>query len=830
MPYLSRRDKAGRLQALAELGKTSKHLPTTLVEDLLLLDLGLDERVLLLEAAGSGDRRVLEHFLTSQFQAAHQDLAALAVRLWALKSDHLMWFRVLAAARAPLVPQRVLYTALDFAADGGGALLVEEAAKREGLEELSPAFWSLVLTRAVQWNVETPPLTKLAAKIVGELDAPYAPDNKAVPAALSYVARFAPKEIHALRVASRVAEPWRDVVRAIALTLEEGEAQREVLTKLAQKPPKTKATFRWLETMPPLWLRFELDSATVAAALTTMDPAADDRLGFEPFGGVKEQVLVDALAQVKDDAAFGRAVARVLGLLPRPAPASFLDRLKDRIRGSQDPAQLLGQLPLSLRLALTGEDQALKQEEQDVLGRSPKVRAARFVEPQMDGPDFAARRAFFDCAFRNLAPSAGRAKDPPHGFFPLLLDAWTAPTEPKLAALAQASRQVEGVLRLAYVATLGRFRGEDQAALKTLDFIRSKEEDDLRAVAHALDGIGTPRATQELVSTLTRPNVAPALQLEICGILRRHDVGNLQNELRSAIGDLVTREGQSAEAREVREALAGLISPNAPQAAGSAPQARSSPNAGASDLELDTALAGKIPHYRELSSEVKRALRTSQYFHLQVLSTGAPESIDLSPVIDMQYKALELFFREQFEEPCSRLIHQGILQRRLDVIGYARPVPRAMDEFEAFVAQLPTIRDIPFFSKFKLRKLLRAICQFRPGKRFTLDGLKAFALFFLCFGRSDCRYGLGGLFPLGLAGDAALFSFCKELHVMQDFRNRAAHEGFHPDASSDIEGIWRATAEIVQIAWRVKTWLDGGASVHNVAQHRPAPIIEKKVS
>src|SRR5690606_9925798 len=112
---------------------------------------------------------------------------------------------------------------------------------------------------------------------------------------------------------------------------------------------------------------------------------------------------------------------------------------------------------------------------------------------------------------------------------------------------------------------------------------------------------------------------------------------------------------------------------------------------------------GKIRHYKSLSSEVKRALRTAQFFHNQVSAGGAPESIDLSPVIDMQYKALELLFRETFEEPCTRLIHQGVLQRRLDVIGYARPVPRAMDEFENYVSHLPVIREIPFFSKFKMR-------------------------------------------------------------------------------------------------------------------------------
>lgn len=833
--YIGSRDKQSRLGALRALTGGGAHMPTPLVEDLLALDLAPDERLALLEAAGSTDKKVLEHFLTAHFFAPNQDLAALAVRLWSQKTDHLLWFRVLAAARAPLVPQRVLFTALDHAADAGGRLMVDECAARDGLEDLSPAFWSLLLVRALQWNVEGPRLAKLAETCLKDMAAPYAPDNKAVSAALAYVARYHPEELERLLAARVVAEPWRDIIRVLAHYHESADKQLEKLQKLAQKPPKgAKAAAKWLRELPPLWLRHRLEAPVVAAALAAVaaaenEPALDPsgRLAFEPFGGVLEATLGAALTQLEDEAVFGAALGRVQGLFTVPSAPALLDQLKDRLRGSADPAKLLGLLPLRLRLALTGDVPALKAEECDILAHKTPAAPARFVETATDGPDFAARRAYFDTVHRGMPPPAGK----PEGFWGLLRDAWSAPTEPKLQALAQAARQVDGVFRLAYINTLGRFKGTDQAALKTLDFIRTKEEDELRCVVYALDGIGTQRATQELVSTLTRPNAPPALQLEICAILKRHDVTNLQNELRSALSDLGSRREQNAETREVRELVSGLLTTAASDHVPAPPKAgAAAPLTGTTDLELDKALAGRIPHYRELSSEVKRALRTSQYFHIQVSHTNAPESIDLSPVIDMQYKALELLFREMFEDACSRLIHKGVLQRRLDVIGYARPVPRAMDEFEAYVEKLPVIREIPFFSKFKLRKLLRAICQFRPGKRFTLDGLKAFALFFLCFGRSECRYGLGGLFDLGFPDDATLFSFCKELHVLQDFRNRAAHEGFHPDASSDIDSIWRSTAEIVQVSYKIKGFLEQAVAAEFAPKNRSAPVIEKKVS
>jgi hypothetical protein len=191
----------------------------------------------------------------------------------------------------------------------------------------------------------------------------------------------------------------------------------------------------------------------------------------------------------------------------------------------------------------------------------------------------------------------------------------------------------------------------------------------------------------------------------------------------------------------------------------------------------------------------------------QIESNAAASSIDLSPVIDMQYKALELLFREFFEDACSRLIQTGIIQRKLDLLGYSRPIPAKMEEFERFIASMPVVESIPFFSKFKLRKMLLGLCQFKPGKRFTLDGLKAFGLFFLVFGRRDCRYGLEGivsLVPAVIDSNDRLAQFCRLLHVFQDDRNRAAHEGFRPDNAADIRGIWRNTAEIIQTAFAVR--------------------------
>ncbi len=374
-------------------------------------------------------------------------------------------------------------------------------------------------------------------------------------------------------------------------------------------------------------------------------------------------------------------------------------------------------------------------------------------------------------------------------------DAWTA--------AINAMRAKTGIYRTMCIRALGKRRLSDLAVLKLLDFVRSGDVSELTEVARALGAIGSPRAIQELISMISRNNSAVELQTEIAGILKSQKLDGHRDALAAAIAHMAgrikgsRRNGESSDALvEVWEALTDL-------AGGSA-----SVTVPAMDAKvMDDALAKSIPHYDQLSAEVKRALRTAWYFHRQIETGSAAASIDLSPVIDMQYKAMELLFREYFEDACLRLVQQGIIQRKLDLIGYSRPIHEKMDEFENYIAAMPVIKAIPFFSKFKMRKLLLALCQFKPGRRFTLDGLKAFGLFFFIFGRNECRFGLAGILPVVPAAfkdQSVLAEFCRLLHVFQDFRNRAAHEGFHPEAAADINGIWRNTAEIVQLAHAMK--------------------------
>jgi hypothetical protein len=473
------------------------------------------------------------------------------------------------------------------------------------------------------------------------------------------------------------------------------------------------------------------------------------------------------------------------------------------------------------------------EEERLVLGRQKDLAISSVLDlekaaysgqgPGAEPPDeLIPRKTFFDLAYRHREVISMEGS-----YWATLQENWLRPNRDALSELAVLARKQVDLYRLCYIHTLAQFSGEDTAALKLLDFIRATDLVELQAVIHALAGIGTPRAIQEMISALTRPNMSHSLRLEVCHLLQDRDLSKVQLELRSAIKDLSVPGANPQDQIEIKELLEDfLLSSEISQKStqGMVGETES--------IDLDRSLTPKIPHYQNLSSEVRRALRTAQFFDQQVQKSGSSaHSIDLSPAIDMQYKALELTFREIFEQECFQVINNGILQRKLDVIGYARPIPNAMDNFEGYMASLPVVKDTPYFSKFKLRKMLRAICQYRPGKRFTLDGIKAFSLFFLCFGRKNCQFGLEQIIDLGFANDAELAEFCKTLHIFQDLRNRAAHEGFHPDAHNDIDGIWKLTGDIVAGVFSVKEKFKfTPPQLGHFGPAKQQPIIERRSS
>lgn len=777
--YLATESSRERLTLLKEFIKLGIAMPIDLSEDLLLLDLGIPEKSLLVEATRADHSRELEAFFLKGVTRWAQDIGVAAVRQWCAKTQHLekhQWPGILAT---PSLSQRVFYTIIDRCFETGGTAVITAALEAEGLREMSHAVHGLILLRATQWQVVHPMLKEIAHRAIWDQATYFSTEHRATAAAVGYLAWSEPLHLEEIFRSAQCHEAYRPLIGAVVASLQ----------------PQT-LTSHW----PILWQRKGLKKDQVAQALTAssrlyfpssapQDPGNNNdhrpmknlQIGvpWEPFAGIPAAVLREALLELQDPLIATSSVLMVHGLL-NPQDIEPIFQHLEKLSIFQDPM-----------LA------ALAPEPYRQRSSAPSIPAQTRQNP-VDG----GRRRFFDLAYRNHTqqdstqkPSSGAKEDP---IWDHLTTLWSNPSESLIQDVAKLSRKKGGIYNICYLNTLGRCKGIDQAVLKVLDFVRSDQEEELKAMIGALSGINTPRSLQELIAALTRPNMTRSLQLEALAHLKQHDLTQVQPNLRSAFADLgVPTDGAGIEVRDLL-ATTLEVAATITSHVGSTRENQPENAKGGWDQSYDQNLSGIIQGYRDLSSEVKKSLRTSLFFHRQVEQKGAAGLIDLSPVIDMQYKALELLFRESFEEYCSRLINRGNLQRKLDIIGYARPIPQSMDQFENYICSLPTIRDIPFFSKFKLRKMLRAICQFRPGRRFTLDGLKAFALFFLCFGRKQCTYGLAGLIDTGYADDQKLFEFCLSLHIFQDLRNRAAHEGMHPEASSDMDKLWLKTAEIIQ--------------------------------
>lgn len=827
LDYLKSRERANRLDILEKLAKAKTTIPIDLVDDLLELGISDTEKHKLISLVDTSDNLAFEHFITRNFPLWDQELAATGLRLWASASNNLMWYRFPELAKSNIISQRVLYTMLDTAYHSGGIKIIEAIVSRDDLFEYSQAFHALLLWRSIQWNFHSSTLDDIAVEIYKSSHNSIHPENKAALTSVIYLRKFAPQKLTPSTSEATNKTPLDEITWNLGLKTSDSKSKLSAYKKLLAKPPKTNLDKKIIDSWPCMWDRHELSGEEIRFAVDSLHKSKS--ISWEFFSGCSVGALIDCLEGMEDTTTLCWAITTFYGLLDRKSMTTLIKQKSTKLKQRKETSGLPEYITHLLidKNHVTDLDTAAVIAEQNAIleGKTPQKWVEFFSQSQ--DSESQNRKAFFDLFYRATETETNLSDD----IWSELIKSCKTPSEDQLDQLSEKARQLDGVYRLCYLETLGKFKNIDRAALKTLDYIRTKEEDELRAIIKALHGIKTPRSAMEMINILTRPNITAILQIETCQLLQTHDLTSLQKELRSALHDLKQSGSNASHTNELTDALSALLHTE-PAEIKTIEKAIKIPVNSAKDQDLNQALNARIQNFNALSSEVKRALRTAQFFHNQVISTSDIDSIDLSPVIDMQYKALELLFRESFEDVCSVLIHNGTLQRKLDIIGYARPIPKAMDEFEAYISKLPVIQNIPFFSKFKMRKMMRAICQFRPGKRFTLDGLKAFAIFFICFGRQQCRYGLNNLFDLGYNSDAELFEFCKSLHILQDARNRAAHEGFQPDASNDIDGIWLQTAGIIANVFQLNNHLNSQDGLKNYHAGKPqhAPVITKKVS
>lgn len=811
--YLDQSSTKIRLQILQDMRKKNQWLPLDIARDLLCLSLSDEEKMSIIRTISHKNSLAFEDFLTGHINEWNQNVSSAALWEWALRSPCTLWHRTIPLSFDPHLSQRVSYTLLDLAWFGGGTKIVENFIAWDNLEDMSPAFLCLLFFRALQWDVESEKFKTIASQTVKKSFHLQTAPEKTLPYSLAYLYRYDFEKAKRFTVDHKLSGIWTQFHGPASDEIASAARINTLQAMVGSKLSKTKKS-QLIKIWPMIWERYQLKAEHLSWIFQEVESGRLDHIkdiSWEFFTGIPSNTLLDTLKISKNTQHFLAALSTIGNLIHVDSRDSVLHLIREHAIKASDPASFIKSLPPKFATVLNSDPQGqssfdrVLNEQQRVLANPDSTLFNDLMKHGLDETQpISDRERFFDIAYRGIHHKIKSSKA--DGYWQLLTDAWIKPDLVKLDSLSQEARCAPRIFQLCFIDTLARYEGVDTAALKLLDFIRSQEEDILRGTIYALAGIDTNRSKQELVAFLTRPNIPFYLKMEITQILQESDLKLLQSELRSAINDIKMDHPEESSNLELREAISSLLVVQKPEEL----SIDNSKSLGETPTtsHLDKLLHDKISDYHQLSSEAKRALRTAQFFHLQVEHSGNLSTIDLSPAIDMQYKALELSFREKFEQATGELIRQGVLQRKLDIIGYARPIPHSMDDFERYIEGLDIIRSIPFFSKFKLRKMLRAICQFRPGRRFTLDGLKAFALFFLCFSRKECRYGLGNLLPLPSLTDAELCEFCKSLHVFQDFRNRAAHEGFHPDASNNLDGIWKGTVSIVEGMIRVQKILE----------------------
>ncbi|NBW80117.1 hypothetical protein EBR21_00025 [bacterium] len=353
------------------------------------------------------------------------------------------------------------------------------------------------------------------------------------------------------------------------------------------------------------------------------------------------------------------------------------------------------------------------------------------------------------------------------------------------------------------LATLGTDK-----AVKTLLY-QGLQHIDAEFVAHTIRELlpsAHPRAQQALIRCVGRNAISDELKLGILEDMTIHNPTEILQELRTLE---ILRLPQHID-DAVRDAV-GRVAALIDETETIQSESEQGKVVRLNGQDIDSTIRSLLPNHDQLNVDSRSALRTAEMILVQSKS-WTQGGMDLSPIVNMHCKAVELVLRESFEPFTDALLRRGQLSRKLDILGYARPIPEKMQVFEDTLANLPIIRTIPYFSKFKLRKMLRGVCLYRPGKRFTLDGPKAFALFFLVVSRQICPFGLEKMLNLGFENDKDLFEYIKLIHSLQDSRNRAVHEGLTWEAKDEIESMRAQAFKIIEITLKIKKHLVAGDS------------------
>ena len=236
----------------------------------------------------------------------------------------------------------------------------------------------------------------------------------------------------------------------------------------------------------------------------------------------------------------------------------------------------------------------------------------------------------------------------------------------------------------------------------------------------------------------------------------------------AVIDDILKRHPQHPQ-------LDGLISLREKMAEnGTHARANAAAIKGADIAAIDRSLTSRIANYEKLDESVRSALRSAElpYQHPQMFD----EYVDKSSSLVEYCKAVDI----ELEKTLGKRHLFPKIENQLHEFQSALHVAALNEDFPSADR---VIRQMGLEKHFNsqslpLHKMLTVAQSIRNGRivneRFkTLDGLRAWAVMLLVFGRKI--QGGKALIPVKDATDDQIATFCKRLIALQEIRNPAAH-------------------------------------------------------
>ena len=345
--YLSQSSSRQRLHKLSTMREEEQWLPLSVARDLLCLRLSDEEKIAIIRTVSNKNSLAFEDFMTRNIPDWNQNVGSSALWEWALRSECVLWHRTIPLSYDPHLTQRVSYTLLDLAWFGAGSKVVENFIGWEGLEDMSPAFLSLLFFRAIQWNVESEKFKRIAMKSIQDIYTINAPPERTLPYFLAYLYRYDLKATKKFQFDHRLSGIWTQFHGAVSDEIESG-LRINTLTELTGKKLSKANKNKILEA-----LAYDLGASRTSARdhqldilRTTRKPLSrNQRAELGTILRIPSEKIIAALELSKSTDHFLTALSIVGNLVHVQNRDKVLDLIRDFATKAENPAEFITQLP-----------------------------------------------------------------------------------------------------------------------------------------------------------------------------------------------------------------------------------------------------------------------------------------------------------------------------------------------------------------------------------------------------------------------------------------------------------------------------------------------------